>query len=135
VTNRADGNANRAGAASDSRRRATGRAMALMLVPATLGLVACGTTDQASKETLPPIRTTTSTSAPATTTIPEGTRFYVIKRGDTLAAIAASFSVTVQSIVDLNGLENADAIQAGQTLEIPSGIVVIDELPEPPTTT
>lgn len=106
-----------------------------MLVPATLGLAACGTTDQASKETLPPIRTTTSTSAPATTTIPEGTRFYVIKRGDTLAAIAASFSVTVQSIVDINGLENADAIQAGQTLEIPSGIVVIDELPEPPTTT
>ena len=89
-----------------------------MVVPATLGLVACGTTDQASKETLPPIRTTTSTSAPATTTIPEGTRFYVIKRGDTLAAIAASFSVTVQSIVDLNGLENADAIQAGQTLEL-----------------
>lgn len=117
------------------RRRAIRVAAASMLVPATFGLAACGTTDQASKETLPPIRTTTSTSAPATTTIPEGTRFYVIKRGDTLAAIAASFSVTVQSIVDLNGLENADAIQAGQTLEIPSGIVVIDELPEPPTTT
>jgi LysM repeat protein len=102
-----------------------------------LALAACGTTDEASKETLPPIRTTTSTTAPATTTIPEGARFYVIKRGDTLAAIAASFNVTVQSIVDLNGLENADAIQADQTIEIPSNVVVIDELPTTvaPTTT
>jgi hypothetical protein len=43
--------------------------------------------------------------------------------------------VTVQSIVDLNGLVNANAIQAGQTIEIPSGIIVIDDLPEPPSTT
>ncbi len=111
------------------------RVAALVVVPAVIVFAACGTTDQASKETLPPIRTTTSTAAPETTTIPDGVRFYVIKRGDTLAAIAASFSVTVQSIVDLNGLGNADAIQAGQTVEIPSGIIVIDELPEPPVTT
>ena len=51
--------------------------------------------------------------------------------GDTLGKIAASFKVTVQSIVDLNKLASADAIEAGQTLEIPSGIVVIAELPEP----
>ena len=38
-------------------------------------------------------------------------------------------------IVDLNGLVNANAIQAGQTIEIPSGIIVIDDLPEPPSTT
>jgi LysM repeat protein len=135
VEHRADGVVTSAAARRGRRRGAIGGAFAALLVPASVGFAACGTTDQASTETLPPIRTTTSTTAPATTTIPEGTRFYVIKRGDTLAAIAASFSVTVQSIVDLNGLENADAIQAGQTLEIPSGIVVIDELPEPPTTT
>ena len=98
------------------------RIAALLVAPAVLALAACGTTDQASKEPLPPIRTTTSTSAPATTTIPEGIRFYIIKRGDTLAAIAASFSVTVQSIVDVNDLANADAIQAGQTIEIPSDV-------------
>lgn len=102
---------------------------------AAMALTACGTTDEASKETLPPMRTTTSTSSPPTTTIPEGTRFYTVQSGDTLAAIANSFQVTVQSIVELNGLENADAIQAGQTLEIPSGIIVVDELPEITTTT
>jgi nucleoid-associated protein YgaU len=120
----------------DGRRRgAIVRVAALLAAPAVVVFAACGTTDQASKETLPPIRTTSSTEAPATSTIPEGVRFYVIKRGDTLAAIAASFSVTVQSIVELNGLENADSIQAGQTVEIPSGIIVIDELPEPPEST
>ena len=62
-------------------------------------------------------------------TIPPGQRFYTVNSGDTLAVIAERFEVTVQSIVDANGLENPDDIQAGQTLEIPSGIVVIDELP------
>jgi LysM repeat protein len=127
-----DGEADRR---DDRGRGALVRLAALVVVPAAVVFAACGTTDQASKETLPPIRTTSSTEAPATSTIPEGVRFYVIKRGDTLAAIAASFSVTVQSIVDLNGLENADSIQAGQTVEIPSGIIVIDELPEPPEST
>lgn len=100
-----------------------------------MALSACGTTDEASKETLPPMRTTTSTAAPATTTIPEGVRFYTVQSGDTLAAIAGSFQVTVQSIVDLNGLDNPDDIQADQTLEIPTGIVVVEELPDAPTTT
>ena len=96
-----------------------------------LTLVACGTTDPASQERLPPIRTTVPTTTTTTTTIPLGQRFYTAKQGDTLGKIAAGFEVTVQSIVDLNGLSSPDAIQAGQTLEIPSGIVVIDELPTP----
>ena len=96
------------------------------------GLSACGTTDPASQERLPPIRTTIATTTTTTTTIPPGQRFYTVKPGDTLGNIAASFEVTVQSIVVLNGLASADAIQAGQTLEIPAGIVVIDELPTPP---
>ncbi len=95
----------------------------------------CGTTDKASRETLAPIRTTTSTTSTTSTSLPEGQKFYVIKRGDTLAVIAASFGVTVQSIVDLNGLANPDAIQAGQTIEIPSGVIVFDELPGLPDTT
>lgn len=98
-------------------------------------VVGCGTTDQASRETLPPIRTTTSSTTTSTTTIPEGQRFYKIQRGDTLAIIAASFGVTVDSIVELNGLENPDAIQAGQTIEIPANVVVVDDLPAPPDTT
>ncbi len=113
----------------------TGRA--LIALPVALGavVVACGTTDKASRETLAPIRTTTSTSSTTTTSLPEGQKFYVIKRGDTLAVIAASFGVTVQSIVEINGLANPDAIQAGQTIEIPSDVIIVDELPALPAAT
>ena len=75
-------------------------------------------------ETLPPIRTTIAVTTTTSTTVPPGQRFYVIKGGDTLGTIATGFGVTVQSIVDLNGLANPDDIQAGQTIEIPSGVTV-----------
>jgi LysM repeat protein len=108
----------------------TGRASALTLIGgAALVVAGCGTTDSASQETLPPIRTTVATTTTTTTTIPPGQRFYTVQSGDTLGKIAAEFQVPVEAIVTLNGLENADAIQAGQTLEIPSGVVVITELP------
>ncbi len=115
----------------------SGSRRVLIALPVVVGAIAaaCGTTDQASRETLPPIRTTSSTTSTTTTTLPEGQKFYKIQRGDTLARIAASFGVTVQSIVELNGLANPDAIQAGQTIEIPSGVIVVDELPDPPATT
>jgi LysM repeat protein len=102
------------------------------IVAITLGAVGCGTTDGASQERLPPIRTTIATTTTTTTTVPPGQRFYTIQPGDTLGKIAAGFEVTVESIVALNGLPSADSIQAGQTIEIPSGIVVITELPEAP---
>ena len=109
--------------------RLTGVAVASLPLVLALAVAACGTTDKASSEPLPPIRTTTSTSTIPVTTLPEGVRqFYTIKRGDTLASIAGATGVTVQSIIDLNKIDNPDAIQAGQTIEIPSGIVVIDDL-------
>jgi LysM repeat protein len=98
-------------------------------LPVALGILiaACGTTDKASTEPLPPIRTTTSSTTIPGTTIPEGVRqFWVIERGDTLASIASATGVTVQSIIDLNNIENPDSIQAGQTIEIPAGIVVLN---------
>jgi nucleoid-associated protein YgaU len=109
--------------------RLTGAAVASLPLVLALVVAACGTTDKASSEPLPPIRTTTSTTTMPGTTLPDGVRqFYTIKRGDTLASIAGATGVTVQSIIDLNQIENPDAIQAGQTIEIPSGIVVIDDL-------
>ncbi len=103
------------------------------VVAAGLVAVACGTTDSASRETLPPIVTTTSSTLPPTTPPELAERiFYTIKRGDTLQQIANSFSVTVQSIIDLNGITNPDSIAAGQTVEIPTGLLVIEELPDPP---
>ena len=113
--------------------RSPDRTLVLVAV-AVLGAVAagCGTTDPASQERLPPIRTTTPTTTTTTVAIPEGQRFYTIKQGDTLAAIAASFQVPVVAIVELNGLANPDDIQSGQTIEIPAGVVLVEDLPAAP---
>jgi LysM repeat protein len=125
------------GTGRQDRTRSRRSALAIVALPFVLAVVAgaCGTTDKASREPLPPIRTTTSTSTIPGTTLPPGTRtFYVIKSGDTLASIANEAKVTVQSIIDLNGIANPDAIQAGQTIEIPSGIVVVDSFGTTTTT-
>ena len=53
----------------------------------------------------------------------------MIKSGDTLAKIANSFDVTMQSLIDLNNIENPDNVSAGATLEIPVGIIVVSNLP------
>ncbi len=113
-------------------RGTTGVAATVMLTLVTL--VGCGTTDKASRETLPPIRTTEAVTTTTSSTVPAGQRFYVIQSGDTLGTIATGFGVTVQSIVELNGLANPDDIQAGQTIEIPSGVTVIAEIPAATTT-
>ncbi len=110
-------------------------ATASLVVVLVVGASACGTTDPAAQERLPPIVTTIATTTTTSTTIPPGQRFYTVKQGDTLGKIAASFEVTVQSIVDLNKLVSPDAIQAGQTLEIPSGVVVVTDLPSPTAST
>jgi LysM repeat protein len=103
---------------SDQRGRA--RRVAVLSI-AVAGVVAsCGTTNEASRQTLPPLETTTTTTT-TTTTIPVE-RFYTVQRGDILAVIAAERGVTVDAIVELNDLASADAIQAGQVLEIPENV-------------
>lgn len=63
----------------------------------------------------------TSTPAPPTTpTATPGVVAYTVKQGDTLIAIAAVFSTTVQSIIDLNKM-GGDTIRAGETLTVPIG--------------
>ena len=115
-----------------TQTRSRRSSVALVSLPLVIALVAgaCGTTDEASNEPLPPIRTTTSTTTIPGTTIPEDVRqFYVIKSGDTLAKIASSFDVTMRSLIELNNIENPNNVSAGATLEIPAGIVVIANLP------
>jgi LysM repeat protein len=116
-----------------------GARLGLLAVMGTFLLVAaasCGDESDAIG-TLPPI-VTTSTSTTifiTTTTVHE---FYIVKRGDTLGAIARAFQVRVADLQSLNGIVNADDIQAGQELQIPTGAVVFDTLPSPvsaPSTT
>ncbi|MGB0113223.1 MAG: LysM peptidoglycan-binding domain-containing protein [Ilumatobacteraceae bacterium] len=109
-------------------RRGRVGVIAGVAVAAVVG-VACGTTDKASQDRLPPIRTTIPTTSTTSTTIPAGDIFYTVKSGDTLGKIAEGFQVPVLAIVELNGLANQDAIQAGQTLQIPTGVILVAELP------
>lgn len=51
-----------------------------------------------------------------------GTIEYRIATGDTLAAIAIQFNSTVQKIMELNNIENANDIQAGQVIKVPVNI-------------
>ena len=44
---------------------------------------------------------------------------YVVRRGDTLASIAARFGVSISELVAMNGLRNAHFIWVGQRLRIP----------------
>ena len=97
-------------------------------------LVGCGSDDGSAFDTLPPMRTTTSTTS---TTIPVDARrkFYEVKAGDNLADIARSFGVPRSEIVRINVLPDDGAlIQIGQLLEIPTDVVLIDSLPTPEPT-
>lgn len=59
---------------------------------------------------------------------PHGTRieamasnhYHIVRRGDTLPAIAARYHVTIQALQALNGLSGSPALRPGQKLAIPS---------------
>jgi len=107
-----------------SPRRARRLGYLVLGLAPVLALSACGLDAEESLGDLPPIRTTTTTST--TTTVPDPNRyFYEVKPGDTLFAIGSYFQVPMSEIVALNNLEDADDIQVGQMLEIPSGLVIV----------
>lgn len=45
---------------------------------------------------------------------------YIVRKGDTLSAIARSYNTTVDAIASANGIRNPNFIQVGQTLRIPT---------------
>ena len=73
-------------------------------------------------------------SAPASTTAAGGV-IYVVRPGDTLSGIAVQHGVSMQSIVELNSLSNANYIYVGQQLKIPGapggGPVQVTEMSAP----
>ena len=75
--------------------------------------------------------TTTPTPAEPTTPVvstppPVINSSYLIKAGDTISSIARKFNVSIQSILDANGLGWSSIIYAGRTLTIPGVNVVQD---------
>lgn len=62
-----------------------------------------------------------ATNTPATNTgkqLHEDTHNYTVKSGDTLSAIASHYGMTVNALVTLNGIQNANLIYPGQTLRV-----------------
>ncbi|MBZ0307204.1 MAG: L,D-transpeptidase family protein, partial [Anaerolineae bacterium] len=61
---------------------------------------------------------------------------HVVERGQELGLIAKMYNVSVQDIVDLNGIENPDLLYVGQELTIPAAGLYEPteaEAPAPPT--
>jgi LysM repeat protein len=79
-----------------------------------------------AKTPLPPTATASAapaasnTPAPPTATVSGNTVTHTVQRGETLSAIAAAYGVTVQAIVDANGLTDPGHIVTGQVLIIPA---------------
>ena len=48
----------------------------------------------------------------------ENKKYYTIKSGDTLSGIAAKYETTVNTIAQLNGIENPNLIIAGDTIRV-----------------
>jgi murein DD-endopeptidase MepM/ murein hydrolase activator NlpD len=61
-----------------------------------------------------PLRT-----AAATPTVPTNVTSYAVKAGDTLAAIAAAFNLSVDDLAKANSLKDVNSIAVGQVLIIP----------------
>jgi LysM repeat protein len=92
--------------------------MAMLLAIVPLATVACGDAED-SAGTLPPIATTTSTTIAITTTTEYVPVTYEIQSGDSLKGIAEQFGVDMRKLQILNGITDADAIEAGDLLQIP----------------
>ena len=104
------------------------RSLAVLGLAATvsIALAACGGDDSGAAATTAVVTSATTTIA-TTTTSPEVT--YVIQKGDSLSKIAKQFNLTVDQLITINGITNADHIEAGQVL-----IIVPAATPLPTTT-
>jgi len=73
-------------------------------------------------------RIPTATVTPTPTLEPTATAgIYVVRSGDTLAAIARLFGVSVDDIVAVNGIANPEALQVDQELIIPAPSTSVTE--------
>ena len=84
---------------------------------------------------IPPPGTVLATRTPIPASLGRGTLVeYRVLPGDTLAGIAASFNSIEQNIIDQNNIENANALQVGDVLQIPVNLITATPT-LPPTST
>ncbi len=112
----------------------------LALAAACLPLVSCALPEPPAVQlpTLPAVLDITpapTLDIDATATIyagqfqptPTPAGMYVIQPGDTLSGLAEQFGTTVDELMAANGLTDPNALQAGQTLLVPSLLPAGDE--------
>jgi len=74
--------------------------------------------------TIPPPGSVLPTTTPIPANLPRGTLIeYRVLPGDTLAGIAAKFNSLMEDIIEENEIENANALQVGDALQIPVNLV------------
>jgi LysM repeat protein len=101
------------------------RFIAGCVVATVLSLAGCSVRGDDPPEPIPNddvfviVTPTPGTPRPATEAAPLPAR-YVVQPGDNLTEIAARLGVTVQALQEANGIENPDAIYAGQVLAVPT---------------
>ncbi|HUE98688.1 MAG TPA: LysM peptidoglycan-binding domain-containing protein [Anaerolineales bacterium] len=73
---------------------------------------------------IPPPGSVLPTTTPIPPNLPRGTIIeYTVLPGDTLAGIAVRFNSLADDIIEENAIADANALQAGQTLQIPVNLV------------
>jgi LysM repeat protein len=90
------------------------------VVVASFAGAACGDGAVEPTATLPPIATTSTTSTTVYVTTTIVYLKHTVQPGESLFAIAAQYGVSVDELIAINEIANADYIQAGQTLLVPS---------------
>ncbi len=100
------------------------------LVVLALIITGCNGDDAGEAEPTPtptvaPTAADAETEAPAAEAPKEaadadGSRTYVVKRGDTLSEIAERFDTTVRRLVEANDIKNPNRIKVGRKLKIPA---------------
>ncbi len=90
-------------------------------------LAACNSSSTGDNNATPPLDSTTriavvatpnptpTNSTPVSTTVIEQ---YTVRNGDTLSAISQRYNISVEDLMQLNGLINANTLQIGQVLKI-----------------
>lgn len=110
---------------------------------AVVALVACGVAEsnapRPTSATILEITPAPTQNIDATATVyasrliptPTPAGLYVVQNGDTLSSLAEEFGTTVDDLLAANGLTDANALQVGQSLLIPSLISQTLELATP----
>jgi sortase A len=84
--------------------------------------------------TATPLRRTPTTNPTPNSTPTPGPTVYVVQSGDSLWKIAESYGITVDALIEANGISKEDVIRPGQELVIPvPGQALPTPLPRSPT--